>query len=57
MVDTMARSARSLDLDPATEQLYDELLARIVTIADIVPRSRLTTGPLVTHRELVAVAS
>jgi hypothetical protein len=57
MVDTMARSAQSLDLDPATEQLYDELLARIVAIADIVPSSRVTIGPLATHRELVAVAS
>jgi len=57
MVDTMARSAQSLDLDPATEQLYDELLARIVAIADIVPRSRLTIGPLAIDRELVAVAN
>jgi hypothetical protein len=57
MVDTMARSAQSLDLDPETEQLYDELLARIVAIADIVPSSRVTIGPLATHRELVVVAS
>ena len=54
MVDTMARSAQSLDVDPASEQLYDELLARIVAIADIVPRTRVT---IATHRELVAVAS
>ena len=49
MVDTVARSAQSLDLDldPASEQLYDELLARIVAIADIVPRSHVT---IATHR-------
>jgi hypothetical protein len=57
MVDSMACSAQSLGLDAATEQLYDELFARIVAIADIVPGSRVTIGPLVTHGELVAVAS
>jgi len=57
MVDTVAGSAQSLDVDPAIEQLYDELFARIVAIADIVPSSRVTIGPLATHRELVAVAS
>ncbi len=56
-VDSVARSAAWPGLDAATEQLHDELLARIVAITDIVPASGVTTGPLATHGELVAVAS
>jgi len=57
LVDSVARSAAWWGLDAATEQLYDELFARIVAITDIVPSSRTTIGPPATHGELVGVAS
>jgi hypothetical protein len=56
-VDSVARSAAWLGLDAATEQLYDELLARITTIADFVPSLRATTAPRPLHGELEGVAS
>ena len=56
-VDSVARSAAWLGLDAATEQLHDELLARITTIADLVPSLRATTAPLPLHGELEGVAS
>lgn len=57
LVDSVARSAAWRGLDAATEQLYDELFARIAAIADIVPSLRAPIGPLATHGELVGVAS
>jgi hypothetical protein len=57
LVDAVARSDAWRDLDAATEQLYDELFARIVAITDFVPSSRVTIGPPPTPGELVGVAS
>jgi hypothetical protein len=57
LVDAVARSDTWRGLDAATEQLYDELLARIAAIADIVPSLRATTRPLPTPGELVGVAN
>jgi hypothetical protein len=52
----VARRTAGPDLDAATEQLYDELFARVAAITEIVPRSLIASGPA-TGPELARVAT
>jgi anti-anti-sigma factor len=57
LMEPVTEEAASRRLDAASEQLYDELLARIAAITEIVPGVYAKMRPPTIHAELAAVAS
>jgi hypothetical protein len=54
LVGSVGHGARWSSLDGATEQLFDEVLARLAAITDMVPASQL---PSVTRRSVVEASA